>query len=43
MASFDIISEVNKVELTHAVDNTKRELDVRFDFKGVDAEVTLDC
>lgn len=41
MASFDIISEVNKHELQNAVDQTQRELENRFDFKGVKVEVKL--
>lgn len=42
MPSFDIVSEVNTVELRHAVDNTIREVATRFDFRGVEASVTLD-
>jgi uncharacterized protein YajQ (UPF0234 family) len=42
MPSFDIVSEVNEVELRHAVDNTAREVGTRFDFRGVIATVTLD-
>ena len=34
MPSMDIVSEVNEVELRNAVDNTKRELATRFDFRG---------
>lgn len=41
MPSFDIVSEVDEVELRHAVDNTKRELDTRFDFRGVESSVSL--
>jgi uncharacterized protein YajQ (UPF0234 family) len=41
MPTFDIVSEINQVELRHAVDNTIRELGTRFDFRGVDATVTL--
>ncbi|MEL0607198.1 MULTISPECIES: YajQ family cyclic di-GMP-binding protein [Vibrio] len=37
MPSFDIISEVESVELRNAVDNANRELSTRFDFRGVDA------
>ena len=37
MPSFDIISEVEAVELRNAVDNANRELSTRFDFRGVDA------
>lgn len=41
MPSFDIVSEVDKHQLTNAVDQVNRTLVNRFDFKGVDAEVTL--
>ena len=37
MPSFDIVSEVDNHELTNAVDQARRELERRFDFKGVDA------
>ncbi|AFJ01950.1 UPF0234 protein YajQ [Methylophaga frappieri] len=37
MPSFDIVSEVDKHELTNAVDQTNRELANRFDFRGTDA------
>ncbi|MGL5392840.1 MAG: DUF520 family protein, partial [Shewanella sp.] len=39
MPSMDIVSEVNEVELRNAVDNTKRELSTRFDFRGKEASV----
>ena len=42
MPSFDIVSEVNKHELTNAVDTANRELSNRFDFKGSDAKFELD-
>ena len=42
MPSFDVISEVDKHELTNAVDQANRELANRFDFKGADASFTLD-
>lgn len=42
MPSFDVVSEVDKHELTNAVDQAKRELGNRFDFKGVDASYELD-
>jgi cyclic-di-GMP-binding protein len=42
MPSFDVISEVDKHELTNAVDQANRELSNRFDFKGVDARFELD-
>lgn len=37
MESFDIVSEVNMHEVTNAVDQAKREVSTRFDFKGSDA------
>ena len=42
MPSFDVISEVDKHELTNAVDQANRELTNRFDFKGTDAKYELD-
>jgi uncharacterized protein YajQ (UPF0234 family) len=42
MPSFDVISEVDKHELTNAVDQANRELANRFDFKGADATYELD-
>jgi uncharacterized protein YajQ (UPF0234 family) len=42
MPSFDVISEVDRHELTNAVDQANRELSTRFDFKGVDAKFVLE-
>ncbi|MFC5741729.1 YajQ family cyclic di-GMP-binding protein [Dyella tabacisoli] len=42
MPSFDVVSEVDKHELTNAVDQANRELSTRFDFKGSDATFELD-
>ena len=42
MPSFDIVSEVDRHELTNAVDQANRELGNRFDFKGSDARFALD-
>jgi len=39
MPSFDIVSEVNQVELRNAVDQANKEVANRFDFKGSDARV----
>lgn len=39
MPSFDIVSEVEKHELTNAVDQANREIGNRFDFRGTDAKV----
>ena len=41
MPSFDIVSEVNKVELKNAVDQSMKEIANRFDFKGSDARVEI--
>lgn len=38
MPSFDVVSEVDKHELTNAVDQTNREVSNRFDFKGSNAK-----
>lgn len=40
--SFDIVSEVNMAEVTNALDQTRRELMTRFDFKGTDTEIDRD-
>lgn len=39
MPSFDIVSEVNQVELRNALDQANREISNRFDFKGSDARI----
>ena len=39
MPSFDIVSEVNQVEVNNAVDQCNKEVTNRFDFKGSDARV----
>jgi len=39
MPSFDIVSEVNEVEVRNAVEQTNKEVGTRFDFKGTDARV----
>ena len=39
MPSFDIVSDVNRVELRNAVDQANKEIGNRFDFKGSDARV----
>ena len=42
MPSFDIVSELDCHEIQNAVDNANRELQGRFDFRGVDASFSLD-
>ncbi len=39
MPSFDIVSEINQVEVNNAVDQCNKEISNRFDFKGSDARV----
>lgn len=42
MPTFDVVSEVNLQEAVNAVDQANREVSTRFDFKGTDAEFTLE-
>jgi uncharacterized protein YajQ (UPF0234 family) len=42
MPSFDIVSQVNSMEIENAVNIAKKELANRFDFKGVPAEIKLE-
>jgi uncharacterized protein YajQ (UPF0234 family) len=37
--SFDIVSEVNQVEVRNALDQANKEIANRFDFKGSDARI----
>ncbi len=39
MPSFDIVSEVDKQELDNAINQARKELATRFDFKGITAEI----
>ena len=39
MPSFDIVSEVNMVELRNALEQANKEIANRFDFKGSDARI----
>jgi len=41
MPQFDIVSEVDMVEVKNATDNANRELSTRFDFRGVEASFEL--
>jgi cyclic-di-GMP-binding protein len=41
MPSFDIVSEVNQVEVHNAIDQANKEITNRFDFKGSDARVEI--
>ena len=42
MPSFDIVSEVDKQEIDNALNQARKELATRFDFKGVVAEIEAD-
>lgn len=42
MPSFDIVSEVDKQELDNALNQARKELATRFDFKGSTAAVNLE-
>jgi len=41
MPSFDVVSEVDKHELSNAVDQANKEVTTRFDFKGTGASFEL--
>src|SRR3954471_16170391 len=42
MPSFDIVSQVNSMELENAVNQANKELANRFDFKGSNAQIVLE-
>ena len=42
MPSFDIVSQVNSMEIENAVNQAKKELANRFDFKNSNAEIVLE-
>ena len=42
MASFDIVCEVNMQEVTNGVDQARREIGNRYDFRGSNCEISLD-
>lgn len=41
MPSFDIVSELDKHELTNAIDQANKEVTTRYDFKGTDSNYEL--
>ncbi|GKT12778.1 MAG: cyclic-di-GMP-binding protein [Thiomicrorhabdus sp.] len=41
MPSFDIVSELDKHELTNAIDQANKEVTTRYDFKGSDSSFEL--
>lgn len=42
MPSFDVVSKVDVHELTNAVDQAKRELEKRYDFRGTNARLEME-
>ncbi|MCL5033894.1 MAG: YajQ family cyclic di-GMP-binding protein [Bacteroidetes bacterium] len=42
MPSFDIVNRVDLQEVDNAINNTKKEIATRYDFRGSPAEVSLD-
>lgn len=42
MPSFDVVSEIDRQEVTNAVDQASREIEQRFDFKGTGAKFELE-
>ena len=40
--SFDIVCKVDMQEVTNALDQTRREVDTRYDLKGTKHEITLE-
>jgi cyclic-di-GMP-binding protein len=42
MPSFDVVSQVNSMEIENAVNQSKKELATRFDFRGSKAEIVLE-
>jgi len=41
MPSFDVVSELEIFEVNHAVQNTQKEIQTRFDFRGSDITIEL--
>ena len=41
MPSFDVVSRINWAELDNALNNTKKAISTRFDFRGCTAEITV--
>ncbi|MGH7758933.1 MAG: DUF520 family protein, partial [Candidatus Dormibacteria bacterium] len=39
--SFDVVSDFDRQELVNAVDQARREVATRYDFKGITAELEL--
>ncbi|MGH9040660.1 MAG: DUF520 family protein, partial [Acidimicrobiia bacterium] len=41
MPSFDVVSQVDMQEVRNALDQARREISQRFDFKGTDSTIDL--
>ena len=41
--SFDVVSEVDMQEVDNAVNQAKKEIGTRYDFRGSKAEISLEC
>ncbi len=41
--SFDVVSDFDRQELVNAVDQARREITTRYDFKGVPVQIELDA
>ncbi len=41
MPSFDIVNKVDTQEIDNAVNNTRKEVDTRYDFRGLHTEITF--
>ena len=42
MPSFDVVSEIDQQEVRNAVDQARREVATRYDFKGTESEIDLE-
>jgi cyclic-di-GMP-binding protein len=42
MPSFDVVSQVDRQEIDNAVNQTRKEVGQRYDFKGTKTEITLE-
>lgn len=42
MPSFDVVSQVDRQEVDNAVNQTRKEVSQRYDFKGTKTEITLE-
>lgn len=42
MPSFDIVNKIDAQEIDNAVNNTKKEVETRYDFRGLHTEIAFD-